>query len=140
MTQRTINTSPLEDSSTSRSSAPHRFDRRAFERSFAGTRLARRVDGGPPTRSPSGEWMQRIALDLPEAMLDALEKRAVEAISLSEVVRAALAKDGIGDVSHVAGICDGSYADDEEKRETAAEIANFDDQLQVRLYSQGGER
>lgn len=119
-----------------RPSTPHRIDKRAFQRSLAGTRLVRQVDGGPPTRSTSGEWMQRIALDLPEAMLDLLtESAGGDQTLMGELIRAGLARTGIGDASHVFGIRDGTYADDEDHRATEAELAKFDEDLQVRLHS-----
>lgn len=103
------------------------FDLRAAERAMAGSRRVARADCGPPTRQPSGEWMQRIAFDLPEAMLDALKERAGgDRARMGEVIRAALAAAGVGDASHVAGICDGTWSDDQERAEAAEVMRLFD--------------
>lgn len=141
MAQRTIPNSLSSELPTSRPSAPHRIDKRAFQRSLAGTRLVRQVDGGSPTRSNSGEWMQRIALDLPEVMLDLLTERAGgDQTVIGELIRAGLVRAGIGDASHVCGIRDGDYADDEEHRSAQAELARFDEDLQARLSAREGGR
>lgn len=102
--------------STRRPTSPEarREEELALRRAFAGT-SADWSRGGPPTRLPSGEWMQRICLDLPEAMRTALEEHAGSGQDrIGEIIRAALVAAGIGEASHVAGICDGTYADDGE--------------------------
>lgn len=84
-----------------------------FRRRMAGTR-SYRPEGAPPTRLPSGEWMQKTVFDLPEAMVIQLEELAErEGIPADELVRAALVAAGVGDASHVVGIQDGSSADDD---------------------------
>jgi uncharacterized protein (DUF3820 family) len=94
-------------------SLAERMDIPGYRRAIAGTKRARRADGGVPTRLPSGEWMLREAIDLPEAMLNALEERAGgDKARMGELVRAALVAAGIGAHDHVAGIRDGSHADD----------------------------
>ncbi len=98
----------------------HRFPRRSeaelreedlqLRRRFAG-RSDEGADGhrGPATRLPSGEWMQRIALDLPHDMRLALELRAEQGgVSEDQIIRGALAAAGIGDAGHVIGIRDGT--------------------------------
>ena len=94
-------------------------------------------DCGPPTRSPSGEWMERIAFDLPEAMHEALVGRAGgdDGARIGEVIRAALAAVGIGDPSHVPGICDGSYSDDAERAAAEAERAEWHARLRDNLIA-----
>lgn len=103
--------------------SPARIDGRTLRRLMRGAYGHGGRDCGPPTRSPSGEWMERIAFDLPEAMLDALVERAggENGARISEVIRAALASAGIGDPSHVPGICDGTHSDDAERAATEAE-------------------
>lgn len=65
-----------------------------------------------PTRSPNGEWMERIAFDLPGAMHLALEARAATMqLSMGHIIRAALVAAGIGEPEDVVGICDGSHSD-----------------------------
>lgn len=141
MAQQKIPSSLNTNLPTLRPSAPHRIDARAFQRSLAGTRLVRQVDGGPPTRLASGEWMQRIALDLPEGMLDLLTARAGgDQTLMGELIRAGLVRTGIGQASHVRGIRDGTYADDEEHRNAEAELARFDEDLQARLSAREGGR
>ena len=140
MTQKSSAGELVDDLPNPRAPISHRIDRRALERNLAGTRLMRRVDGGPPTRLPSGEWMHRIALDLPEAMLDALKERAGEGTPLGQVIRSALVRDGIGGAAHVLGICDGTYADDGEQTEVEAELAGIADQISRLVLSQGDER
>lgn len=122
-----------------RPSAPYEFDKRALRRAKAGSRTSRRADCGPPTRLPSGEWMLRVAFDLPEAMLDALEERAGgDHARMGEVIRAALVEAGIGDPRHVAGICDGSYSDDEMRAKADEDRRRFDALLQEMLLDPQG--
>lgn len=109
-------------------------DMRALRRATAGSRSFLRVDGGPPTRLASGEWMQRIAIDLPEAMRDAILERAEgDDAKVGEVIRAALVAAGIGDPSHVAGIRDGTHSDDDLQTEVDASIRDIHAQARSRL-------
>ena len=122
---------PQEQASSASLPTP---DKRAHRRRMAGTSMVRTVDGGAPSRTSTGDWMQRIALDLPEAMLDTLNERAEkDEISTGEVVRAALVAAGMGDPSHVTGICDGTYADDADRAEAEASRRQIYIQVQERL-------
>lgn len=108
-------------------------DWRAIERMRAGSRDACRVDGGRPSRLPSGEWMFRTSFDLPEAMLDALSARAGDDYArMGELIRAALVAAGVGEPGHVQGICDGTFSDDEREREREAFRKEFHDRLAAR--------
>lgn len=94
-------------------------------RRLAGSR-GYQPSGGYPTRTTDGEWMWRITLDLPEAMQLELKALATaQGVTADQVVREALVAFGIGNASHVAGICNGSHSDDEERREVDAEMAKF---------------
>ncbi|WP_141243984.1 hypothetical protein [Sphingomonas lenta] len=85
----------------------------AMRRRLAGRR-GDRPHGGAPTRTKSGEWMWRTTLDLPEAMQLELEAlAAAQGVPEDQIVREALVAFGIGDLSHVPGVCDGTYSDDE---------------------------
>lgn len=63
---------PMDDAALK----PLKVNTRLLRRMMAGSTSAVTVDCGPSARSPSGEWMQRVAFDLPEAMLDALKAPA----------------------------------------------------------------
>lgn len=57
--------------------------------------------------------MQRLVIDLPDAMRIALEDRAeARAVSVDQVIREALVVMGIGDASHVVGVQDGTVRTD----------------------------
>lgn len=116
-------------------STKHKSSFRALRRASAGARDFGRPYCGPPTRLPSGEWMVRIAFDLPEAMLDALEKRAgsLDDAQVGEVIRATLAAAGIGDASHVTGICDGTHSDDEDYARVQENMRTFRARLMEQL-------
>lgn len=93
----------------------------AVRRRLAGRR-GYQLSGGDPTRTTKGEWMWRTTLDLPEAMQLELETLATaQGVTEDQIVREALVAFGIGNLSHVAGICDGSHSDDDLRRGSDAE-------------------
>lgn len=96
---------------------PAEEQRLAARRSIAGVR-GLQAGGGNATRATDGEWMWRTALDLPEAMQLELEAHATtQGVTKDQVVREALVAFGIGDASHIAGICDGTHSDDDPQAE-----------------------
>jgi hypothetical protein len=98
-----------------------KVDVRAIMRMWAGSRGSRQVEGGLPTRLPSGEWMFRTSFDLPETMLDVLKERAGgDYARMGELIRAALVAAGVGGRDQIQGICDGTYSDDESERRIKA--------------------
>lgn len=95
----------------------------AIRRSIAGTR-GLQVSGGRATRTTTGDWMWRTTLDLPEAMQLELERLSTaQGITKDQIVREALVAFGIGDASHIAGICDGTHSNDRPRSVPATQTA-----------------
>jgi hypothetical protein len=85
-----------------------------MRRMFAGMQTEA-TGGGTPTRTTSGEWMIRITLDLPYAMLASLEAKA-ESEDIGDLIRAVLVTAGHGSEADVTGIRSDRYATDAERR------------------------
>lgn len=86
-----------------------------MRRVFAGMPMET-AGGGKPTRTMSGEWMVRIALDLPYAMLASLEATA-GSDDIGNLIRIALVAAGHGDRDDAIGVRSDRYATDHERRE-----------------------
>lgn len=108
----------------------HHQTYRSLRRSEAG-RYRSSYSGGAPTRSPDGEWMVRTEVDMPDDMLAAIEERVggMGTGQISQLIREALVAYGVGDPSHVPGICDGTHSDDAEREEAALASRAFSDRL-----------
>lgn len=86
----------------------------AMRRAFAGTQSDRPMPGAP-TRLPNGEWMQRVMVDLPEAMhLELEDLAAARGVPTGQLMREALVAFGVAEEAHVVGIRDGSYRADDD--------------------------
>lgn len=85
-----------------------------MRRMFAGMQMEA-TGGGAPTRTTAGEWMVRIAVDLPYAMLASLEAMAGSE-DIGELIRAALVRAGHGNEADVPGIRSDRYATHAERR------------------------